>query len=86
VRLIGGVLVGTTPALDDTELREQEDIMSALVTTGQFTCSYHVLSSFKTAAAELAHKMMTYRCRVRERALTSSSSEVSLSSSPEVSL
>jgi hypothetical protein len=55
VRLIAGVYIGTTPAVDDTELigtapalddsesREQEDRVQALVTTRQPRHSYHVI-------------------------------------------
>jgi hypothetical protein len=35
VRLVGGVLIGTAPALDDSESREQGDNVQALVMTAK---------------------------------------------------
>jgi hypothetical protein len=43
VRLMAGVCIGTTPALDDSESREQGDSVQALVMTGQFR--YSIMSS-----------------------------------------
>jgi hypothetical protein len=35
VRFVGGLLIGSAPALADSESREQEDSVQALVATGQ---------------------------------------------------